>query len=317
MGFTEYVESWKFLNQPGGDDVIKRAFDAVDVDGSGLLEWDEYVFSIMGEAALKYGLLADMETLSTGLDSTLKEVTLLKEALEESAAASGVRADRNKNLRARLENMRGDVANQMNDMIAQMMNINPEDVLSDEEINAHLKSAFNKFDKDSSGELGEWEFTQAWVFLGLKGTEDEIKESFKTVDTNNSGLIDLKEFQTAIKNDRLLELNLGQFLNKIGVNYQSNADQYAAFAAAQKRRRIMKKEYEDNVAKVTKEIIAKLSDLSDAEVPKKDPKHEQQYQTLRDTFDAFDKDGSLELGYEEYRESWKFLNRPGSDSEIK
>eukprot|EP00492_Amphilonche_elongata_P002336 TRINITY_DN2594_c0_g1_i1.p1 TRINITY_DN2594_c0_g1~~TRINITY_DN2594_c0_g1_i1.p1 ORF type:complete len:305 (+),score=98.53 TRINITY_DN2594_c0_g1_i1:158-1072(+) len=238
MGYPEYVESWKFLNQPGGDDVIKRAFDAVDVDGSGLLEWDEYVFSIMGEAALKYGLLADMETLSGGLESTLKEVTLLKEALEESAKASGVRADRNKNLRARLENMRGEVATQMNDMIANMMGINPEDVLSDEEINAHLKQAFNKFDKDSSGELGEWEFTQAWVFLGLKGSEDEIKESFKSVDTNKSGLIDLKEFQTAIKNDRLLELNLGQFLNKIGVNYQTNADAYAAFATAQKRRRI-------------------------------------------------------------------------------
>jgi hypothetical protein len=127
----------------------------------------------------------------------------------------------------------------------------------------------------------------------------------------------LKEFQTAIKGDRLLELNLGQFLNKIGVNYQSNADQFAAFNAAQKRRRIMKKEYEDNVTKVTKEIIAKLSDLSDVEVPKPNAKLEQQYQTLRDTFDAFDKDGSLELGFDEYKDSWKFMNRPGADDEIK
>ena len=108
----------------------------------------------MGEAALKYGLLGDMETLASGMDQTLKEVNLLKEALQESAAAADVRADRNKNLRARLENMRGDVANQMNDMISQLMGVNPEDVLSDEEINAHLKQAFNKFDKDSSGELG-------------------------------------------------------------------------------------------------------------------------------------------------------------------
>ena len=110
--------------------------------------------SIMGEAALKYGVLGDMETPASGMDETLEEVNLLKEALQESAAAADVRADRNKNLRARLENTLADVANQMNDMISQLMGVNPEDVLSDEEINAHLKQAFNKFDKDSSGELG-------------------------------------------------------------------------------------------------------------------------------------------------------------------
>merc|ERR1712053_30631 len=99
-------------------------------------------------------------------------------------------------------------------MIAQMMGVNPEDVLSDEEINAHLKQAFNKFDKDSSGELGEWEFTQAWFFLGLKGSEDEIKESFKSVDTNNSGLVDIDEFISAIKGSRMAELSLGSLLSK-------------------------------------------------------------------------------------------------------
>merc|ERR1711884_150210 len=79
----------------------------------------------------------------------------------------------------------------------------------------------------------------------------------------------------------------------------------------------MKKEYEDNVARVTKDIIEKLSGIFDIPVPKKDPKAEQQYKTLRDTFDAFDKDGSLELAYDEYKESWKFMSRPGSEDEIK
>ena len=63
LGFPEYMEAWKFLNQPGNDADIKRAFDAVDVDKSGLVEWDEFVFTIMGEKALKYGVLADMERL--------------------------------------------------------------------------------------------------------------------------------------------------------------------------------------------------------------------------------------------------------------
>ena len=47
MAFPEYCEAWKFLGQTGNDSVIRRAFDSVDVDGSGLIEWDEFVFSIM------------------------------------------------------------------------------------------------------------------------------------------------------------------------------------------------------------------------------------------------------------------------------
>merc|ERR1712146_792027 len=79
----------------------------------------------------------------------------------------------------------------MGDMAAmfESLGLKPEDVLSDEEIDKHLTEAFNKFDEDGSGQLGQWEFMQAWFFLGLKGSEDEINDSFKSVDTNNSGLV--------------------------------------------------------------------------------------------------------------------------------
>jgi len=53
--------------------------------------------------------------------------------------------------------MRRKVQNSVNGLVAQMMGIRPEDVLSEEEINNHLKEAFN------SGELGAWEFQQAWL----------------------------------------------------------------------------------------------------------------------------------------------------------
>merc|ERR1712083_755943 len=46
LGYPEYNEAWKFLQQPGNDQDIKNAFDSVDVDGSGLVEWNEFVFSI-------------------------------------------------------------------------------------------------------------------------------------------------------------------------------------------------------------------------------------------------------------------------------
>merc|ERR1712007_5837 len=92
---------------------------------------------------------------------------------------------------------------------------------------------------------------------------------------------------------------------------------YAAFQKAEKRRRLLKKTWEENIRKMSKEIIHKLAEMSDMEIPQKDPVMEQQYQTLKDTFDAFDKDGSAELGYEEYVEAWRFLNRPGTDRDIK
>merc|ERR1712037_787854 len=104
--------------------------------------------------------------------------------------------------------MQDEVSGSINSLIADMLGVDPKDVLSSEEIDSYLTDAFNKFDDDNSGELGSWEFAQAWVFLGLKGSESEIADAFKAVDTNKSGLIDINEFKTAIKSERFAESNL-------------------------------------------------------------------------------------------------------------
>ena len=57
LGFPEYREAWKFLQRPGDDNEIKMYFDSVDVDGSGLIEWSEFAFSLMGEDANNFGPL--------------------------------------------------------------------------------------------------------------------------------------------------------------------------------------------------------------------------------------------------------------------
>merc|ERR1719204_1459240 len=317
LGYPEYNEAWKFLGQPGTDADIKKAFDSVDVDGSCLVEWNEFVFSIMGEKATNYGVLADMEKLHTLMDHTLKEYMILKETLGEVREANDARAEKNAKLRNRLEGMKGEVSSQMNDLISKLMGVNPEDVLSDEEINKHLKEAFDKFETTGDGKLGSWEFGQAWTFLGLKGSESEVNDAFDKVDADKSGLIDFNEFKTAIRSERLMELNLASVLNKLGVNYATSEQRYAAFKKAQDRRRLMKKNWEENVRKMTGKIINQLSAIADTPLPEKDPALAQQYKTLRDTFDAFDKDGSAELGYEEYQEAWKFLGRGDDASECK
>merc|ERR1712176_1688838 len=126
---------------------------------------------------------------------------------------------------------------------------------------------------------GQWEFMQAWFFLGLKGSEEEIAESFQGVDTNNSGLVDIDEFITAIKGSRMAELSLGSLLSKMGVQWQHKAGAFDKFKATEKRRRLMKKEMEQRTAQVTRDIIKKLATISGKDVPQRDPEGEKLYQT--------------------------------------
>ena len=51
--------------------------------------------------------------------------------------------------------------------------------------------------------MGIGEFTQAWNFLGLKGTPDEINKAFGDVDVDGSGVVSFKEFSDAIQGNRL------------------------------------------------------------------------------------------------------------------
>merc|ERR1712007_27586 len=78
LAFPEYYEAWKFLGQPGSDEQIKQAFDSVDVDGTGLVDWEEFVFSIMGEKALNFGSLAEMDLLKGLLSNVAAEYSLLR-----------------------------------------------------------------------------------------------------------------------------------------------------------------------------------------------------------------------------------------------
>ena len=64
-----------------------------------------------------------------------------------------------------------------------------------------LSEAFNKFDSSGDGHLDQWEFKQAWFFLGLKGTQNEITSAFNNVDADNSGYVDLQEFIKTIKSE--------------------------------------------------------------------------------------------------------------------
>merc|ERR1712168_1255211 len=170
------MEAWQFLGQPGSAEDIKKAFDMVDIDGSGLVDKDEFIFSIMGEKAANYGLLADLEKASEALDTILRNFDALQGELKSVGESAEARARKNKMIRARLENVKAEVGATVNGLITDMMGMNPEDFMTEAEIDRALTEAFNKFDEDKSGQLGLWEFQQAWFFLELKGSEEEIRE---------------------------------------------------------------------------------------------------------------------------------------------
>jgi Ca2+-binding EF-hand superfamily protein len=60
-----------------------------------------------------------------------------------------------------------------------------------------LRVTFKEFDKDGSGQLEDSKFKIAWRSLGLNGDSAAISEAFHSVDTDRSGVIDMREFMDA------------------------------------------------------------------------------------------------------------------------
>merc|ERR1712054_621441 len=71
------------------------------------------------------------------------------------------------------------------------------------------------------------------------------------------------------------------------------------------------------IEKNTKEMIIMLSDITgDKEADQRDPTRLAFYNQVRDTFNAFDKDGSGKLEAPEFIQAWLFLGQPGTEPEI-
>eukprot|EP00492_Amphilonche_elongata_P000653 TRINITY_DN1379_c0_g1_i1.p1 TRINITY_DN1379_c0_g1~~TRINITY_DN1379_c0_g1_i1.p1 ORF type:complete len:235 (-),score=100.42 TRINITY_DN1379_c0_g1_i1:2-649(-) len=194
-----------------------------------------------GEKSSKYGTLADMEALTILLEATCKEFMILQETLSESRIDNDKRANRNAEMRARLQNMQGEVRGIVSGLFDGVTGVDAKDVLSDAEIIEHLTEAYKKFDSSGDQKLNKWEFTQAWTYLGLKGSEAEVNRAFDDVDSDKSGFVDLKEFIDTIKSERMTELSLNHVLKRMGVHFDESQKAYDAYKRKAQRRRILKK----------------------------------------------------------------------------
>jgi hypothetical protein len=171
---------------------MKKSFDAVDIDGSRQIDVNEFMFSLMGEKAQNYGVLADLEVLNNLLNTTAELLVGLQGGVAASAESAESRAKRNAELKERLKEMKKNMDGSLGKVIGSMMSmmgVDPEDILTDEEVTKLLSETFKKFDKDGSGALEKKEFFKAWDFLGLKGSQSEIENSYNGVDTDDQALL--------------------------------------------------------------------------------------------------------------------------------
>ena len=120
-----------------------------------MIEWNEFVFSIMGKRAMNYGVLADMEALTGLLDATCKEYMILRDALSEVRQDNDKRAERNALLRDRLDSIKGEVQDQVGGLLDALGIVDAKDVLSEKEIVAQLTDAYHKFDSSGDQQLGK------------------------------------------------------------------------------------------------------------------------------------------------------------------
>ena len=198
----------------------------------------------------------------------------------------------------------------------------PADLLTEQQINQVLEETFKKFDKDGSGILERPEFHKAWEFLGLDGTQEEIDAAFNGVDSDNSGMVDKNEFMFAITTSRMADLSLSVILSQmdgkleglegIFTEYRNGLAQakeeaakrmaegeasYLNFQATTRRRRMLKKKMEEQIAIQMRTIVRKLKTLNGDLLADEEDEEFKLYCTLQDTFNAFDRDGNAELQY--------------------
>merc|ERR1719499_2221872 len=197
-----------------------------------------------------------------------------------------------------------------------------EDFFNEESVTQALNEAFVKFDRDGSGWLGFTEFARAWEDLGLGSREDEIMRAYYKVDADRSGSIELAEFMDAIQGEKLDELNLNLIVSKMGAelgvkmgDLRNNKERYKAFELTAQRRRLMKQKMEEDMQKNLSVLVDKICGLLNEPIP--DPDGRKYYATMMDTFNAFDNDGSGQLNFSEFKEAWRFLQKPGDDRRIK
>jgi len=184
--YSEYQEAWRFLNLPGDHNAVKTAFDNVDIDRSGTVDINEFLFSIMGQEAANYGYLADMERLEVILNSLLHgESGSAKDKIEELLKGGRAKETQIQQLQAELERIRNaEGGKEFNDLIQRMM----------------FKCGVTRIGPLTNEEL-----------------VNDIDSAFAS--SSSAGVMDRKTFHEVINSKKMMELRLRKLISEISADY--------------------------------------------------------------------------------------------------
>jgi len=301
MDFEKFTQAFQWLNRGDTVEQLQKQFARLDVNNTGLIDEDTFLSAVVSDLNL------EDYTPKRQADRMMGKLSEFDDHISEL-----VGGDVSQKLRERIAAMKNDMNSQVGSIFS-AMGLDPSKFLSEEALQKHLSNAFDKFDNSRDGRLNFKEFQSAWKELGLKASVAELRDAFNVVDTDKSGLIDKHEFISAVKDNRLTELNMNVLLKAMGVEVGNVRDKYAAYNATQSRRRKQRKTMEATLA-------SSLSDMADllCQVTgrKRDLDKSKAIQEMTETFERFDRNGSGELNLEEYQKAWRFLGRAGSDADI-
>lgn len=312
LNLEEYKKAWKFLGRPGTEEEIVGAFKGVDVDNSGYIEWEEFVFSLQGEEAAKYGLLADME----------KMLELLAEVHQDLMQLRGERTDAQKeliSLRDRLAMLQREATNKTETLVQRMKRVSGErDSIYLDDLDEQLRKAFHAADKHQSGSLNVWQFSQAWMSLGLGGNEDELKEYYSSVDRlGGAGKgMDVRQFMRVVKNERLAELSLRSRLATLEYLFGKIEGTLGSHEATAARRRMQRQKQDEDTYALVSAMVESVLPCTDDQLSPNYINKRKRYQELRDAFSQFDNPTSGALDLKQFKGARRACGFSGSDAEL-
>merc|ERR1719216_642590 len=186
LQYPEYQEAWRFLNLPGDQTAAKEAFDKVDIDRSGNVDLQEFLYSIMGEEAKNYGYFADLEILQILLAKLVagddkKSLELLSQ-VQKTNEAKDIQIQQ---LQAELERIRNsEGGSTFNDLVQRMM----------------FKCGVTRI-----GPLNGEELT------------NEIDAAFASAAAG--GIMDRKTFHEVVNSKKMMEMRLRKLISEIQADY--------------------------------------------------------------------------------------------------
>jgi len=312
LNIEEYTQAWRFLKREGSDKDIKEAFESVDIDNSGFIEFDEFIFSLQGEEAQKYGLIADMELM----------IQLLTDVSTDIMELRGERTDGQKSLTSlkdRMQQLQGEVQNRTEGLVVRMQRASGNGSGIDvNDLEAQLRDSFDKADSNRSGTLNVWQFSQSWMALGLAGSEDEIKDLYNSgerLGSRGQGM-DYRQFCRVVKGERMPELVVRARLSSLEYLFGLIEGGYAGGSTSGARRRLARMKQDEEMSVLLYGMIEAVLPATDDVLSPSYKAKQERFKTLRDSFHRFDSQQQGAVNLSQYMEARRYAGFAGSDSDL-